>query len=87
MNKEFKKKLISAFQSNEKDTGSIELQVALLTHRIETLTTHFQSHKKDYGSKRGLFKMVSRRKKYLEYLKNHDTAKYEDLIGRLGIRK
>ena len=87
MNKEIKKKLISAFQQNEKDTGSIELQIALLTNRITTLTLHFQSHKKDFGSKRGLFVMVSRRKKYLEYLKKQDTAKYEDLIGRLGIRK
>ena len=87
MNKEIKKKIVSAFQQSEKDSGSMQLQIALLTKRIETLTLHFQSHKKDYGSKRGLLVMVSRRKKYLEYLKSKDTAKYVELIGRLGLRK
>lgn len=87
MNKELKQKLISEFGQNEKDTGSIELQVALLTNRIENLTLHFKSHKKDFGSKRGLYKMVSRRKKYLQYLEQNDIDKYRNLIDRLGIRK
>lgn len=87
MNKETKKKLINEFRQSENDTGSIELQIALLTNRIETLTLHFKSHKKDFGSKRGLFKMVSRRKKYLQYLERQDINKYRNLIDRLGIRK
>lgn len=87
MNKEIKKKLIQDFKQSENDTGSIELQVALLTNRIENLTLHFKSHKKDFGSKRGLYKMVSRRKKYLQYLEQNDIDKYRNLIDRLGIRK
>ena len=87
MNKELKAKLMSDFAQSANDTGSLEVQVAVLTNRIETLTTHFKSHKKDYGSKRGLFKMVSRRKKYLQYLEQKDIDKYRNLIARLGIRK
>jgi small subunit ribosomal protein S15 len=87
MNKEIKKKLIQDFKQSENDTGSVELQIALLTNRIETLTLHFKNHKKDFGSKRGLYKMVSRRKKYLQYLEQNDIDKYRNLIDRLGIRK
>lgn len=87
MNKEMKKKLMSEFAQSENDTGSIELQVALLTNRIQGLIVHFNNNKKDFGSKRGLFKMVSRRKKYLQYLEQKDIDKYKSLIDRLGIRK
>jgi small subunit ribosomal protein S15 len=87
MNKELKKKVMNEFQQSGNDTGSIELQVALLTHRIAGLTMHFKDHKKDFNSKQGLFKMVSRRKKYLQYLEKNDIDKYRNLIDRLGIRK
>lgn len=87
MNKEVKKKLMSEFGKSANDTGSIELQVALLTDRISSLTLHFKSHQKDFGSKRGLFKLVSRRKKYLQYLEQKDINTYKNLIDRLGLRK
>jgi small subunit ribosomal protein S15 len=87
MNKELKKKLMSEYAQSASDTGSIELQVALLTGRIQNLTLHFKSNKSDFGSKRGLLKMVSRRKKYLQYLEQKDIDKYRNLIDRLGIRK
>ncbi len=78
---------MSEFGQSENDTGSIELQVALLTNRIQGLIVHFNENKKDFGPKRGLFKMVSRRKKYLQYLEQKDIDKYKSLIDRLGIRK
>lgn len=87
MNKEVKKQLIQKFKQSEQDSGSIELQIALLTNRIETLTNHFKTHRKDFGSKQGLFKLVSRRKKYLQYLEKNDIEKYRNLIDRLEIRK
>ncbi len=87
MNKELKKQLIQKFKQSEKDTGSVELQIALLTSRIESLTNHFKTHRKDFGSKQGLFKLVSRRKKYLQYLEKNDIEKYRNLMDRLEIRK
>ena len=69
------------------DTGSPEVQVALLTARIVVLTDHFKTHKKDHHGRRGLLKMVSRRRKLLDYLKRKDAARYTDLIAKLGLRK
>ncbi|MBT3181975.1 MAG: 30S ribosomal protein S15 [Deltaproteobacteria bacterium] len=87
MNKEKKTELISKFSTHEGDTGSAEVQVAILTGRITELTKHFADHKKDHSSRRGLLKMVGRRRKLLSYLKKHDDPKYKEIIKELGIRK
>ena len=79
--------IIKDFQLDEKDTGSTNVQVALLTARIKHLTDHFKTHKKDHHSRRGLLRLVSQRKKLLAYLKNTNIKAYSDLIGRLGLRK
>jgi len=71
----------------EGDTGSPEVQIAILTSRITTLTEHFKSHKKDNHSRRGLLKMVSQRRKLLDYTRGKDEARYQDIIKRLGIRR
>ena len=84
---ERKAELVKKFQTHEKDTGSPEVQVALLSERIGELTEHFKTHKKDHHSRRGLLKMVSQRRQLLDYLKNKDTARYRKLIDALGIRK
>ena len=84
---ERKHEVIEQFQVHEKDTGSPEVQVAILTDRINRLTEHFKSHKKDFHSRRGLLKMVSRRKKLLEYMRDTDPNRYRTLIARLGLRK
>ena len=86
-NLELKKSIIEKFRNSEKDTGSVEVQVALLTNRINILTEHLKIHKKDKSSYRGLLKMVGRRKSFLRYLSNKDINKYRDLIKRLNIRK
>lgn len=75
------------FRANEKDTGSTEVQVALLTHRINYLTEHLKQHKKDHHSRKGLLELVSRRKALLEYLKSKDQSRYMSLIEALGLRK
>ena len=75
------------FATKDGDTGSAEVQVAVLTSRITTLTEHFKTHKKDNHGRRGLLKMVARRRKLLDYLKSKDEGRYQDLIGRLGIRR
>ena len=80
-------KIVGDFQQAAKDTGSPEVQVALLTSRITYLTEHFKSNKKDHHSRRGLLAMVSRRRKLLDYLKSKSIERYQTLIGRLGIRK
>ncbi|MEQ1488881.1 MAG: 30S ribosomal protein S15 [Methylotenera sp.] len=80
-------KIVGDFQQAPKDTGSPEVQVALLTSRITYLTEHFKSNKKDHHSRRGLLAMVSRRRKLLDYLKSESVERYQTLIGRLGIRK
>ena len=84
---EEKTKVIKDFGTKEGDTGSPEVQVAILTSRISTLTEHFKAHKKDNHSRRGLLMMVAKRRKLLDYLKNKDEARYTALIGRLGLRR
>ena len=85
--KELKTKVISEFANSKEDTGSPEVQVAILTNRITTLTNHFKTHKKDNHSRRGLLKMVSRRRKLLDYVKSKDEDRYKSIIERLGIRR
>ncbi len=82
-----KAQVVKTYQRTAKDTGSTEVQVALLTERINSLTDHFKSHVKDFHSRRGLLKMVSQRRKLLDYLKFKDADKYRDLIEKLGLRK
>ncbi len=84
---ERKQALISDFGTNKGDTGSPEIQVAILTERIVNLTEHFRTHKKDNHSRRGLLKMVSQRRRLLDYVKSKDNARYRSLIERLGIRR
>lgn len=82
-----KEQVIKDFALKEGDTGSPEVQVAILTNRIATLTEHFKTHKKDNHSRRGLLKMVALRRKLLDYVRGKDEARYQALIGRLGIRR
>lgn len=82
-----KKEIIEKFGRNLEDTGSPEVQVALLTSRINHLTDHLRTHKKDHHSRRGLLKMVGQRKGLLNYIKNKDIVKYRELIAELGLRK
>ncbi len=84
---ERKQELIKEYSKTAEDTGSPEVQVAILTERIKNLTGHFQTHKKDNHSRRGLLKLVSQRRKLLDYVKSRDDARYRDLIQRLGIRR
>jgi small subunit ribosomal protein S15 len=85
--KERKQTLIGDFRRSETDSGSPEVQIALLTNRISELTPHFQAHEKDYASRRGLLMMVGRRRRLLDYLKRVDPQRYLDIIRRLEIRK
>jgi small subunit ribosomal protein S15 len=85
--KERKTQVIGSYQTHTTDTGSPEVQVALLSERINYLTEHFKTHAKDHHSRRGLLKLVGQRRRLLDYLKGKDTDKYADLIKRLGIRK
>ncbi|MFA6078891.1 MAG: 30S ribosomal protein S15 [Candidatus Omnitrophota bacterium] len=87
LTKEKKTKLISEFKANEKDTGSPSVQIALLTERINSLSEHFKSHKSDHHSRRGLLRMVSIRRRLLEYLKGSDHKGYQDIIKKLDLRK
>lgn len=82
-----KKAVIEQYRLSDNDTGSPEVQIALLTARIAQLTPHFAEHKKDNHSRRGLLRMVNQRRKLLDYLKEKDLARYRSLIERLGIRK
>jgi small subunit ribosomal protein S15 len=82
-----KKELIGEYATKEGDTGSPEIQVAVLSERITNLTDHFKMHKKDNHSRRGLIKMVSTRRKLLDYVKATDVQRYESLIARLGLRR
>lgn len=82
-----KQELIQQFREHDTDTGSPEVQVALLTERITYLTSHFNTHKKDHHSRRGLLKIVGRRRRLLEYLKRKDINRYRKLITELGLRK
>src|SRR5580693_825990 len=84
---ELKQKIVSDFKIHEKDSGSPEVQIALLTTRINQLREHFDAHKKDHSSRRGLLKLVSRRNQLLKYLTREDRNRYQQIIGRLGLRK
>ena len=82
-----RKGIIGSYQLHEKDTGSPEVQIALLSGRIEYLTEHFKMHKKDHHSRRGLLKLVGQRRRLLDYVKNKDVERYRAVIQRLGLRK
>ncbi len=82
-----KQDVIANFARQERDTGSPEVQIALLTERIRNLTEHFKRHAKDHNSRRGLLKLVSKRRRLLDYLKACDTARYHAVLGRLGLRR
>ncbi|MBR72886.1 MAG: 30S ribosomal protein S15 [Rhodospirillaceae bacterium] len=84
---ERKSELITEFAKGESDTGSPEVQIAILTERINNLTEHFRGHKKDLHSRRGLLTMVSRRRRLLDYLKRKDVDRYTEVIKKLGLRK
>ncbi len=84
---ERKREVIQEFKRGEEDTGSPEVQIAILTTRINNLTEHMRTHSKDYATRRGLLAMVSRRRRLLDYLRRVDPQRYLDIIGRLGIRK
>ncbi len=85
--KEKKAKLIDDFKVHSRDTGSAEVQIAILTERINSLGEHFKLHKKDFHSRRGLLLMVGRRRRLLKYLKDKDMKKYEEVLGKLSLRK
>lgn len=85
--KEDRESVIEKYKRGEQDTGSPEVQVALLTHRINDLQGHFKAHKHDHHSRRGLIRMVNQRRKLLDYLKRKDLERYSTLIGQLGLRR
>ncbi len=87
LSKDRKTEVISTYKTHEGDTGSPEVQVAILSERITYLTEHFKTHAKDHHSRRGLLKMVGQRRRLLDYVRREDPARYADLIKRLGIRK
>ncbi|MGB5195063.1 MAG: 30S ribosomal protein S15 [Polyangiales bacterium] len=82
-----KSELIGQFRNHDKDTGSPEVQIAILSERITYLTEHFQTHKKDHHSRRGLLKLVSQRRRLLDYVRSKDVERYRKIISELGIRK
>lgn len=84
---ENKNQIVGDYKIHEKDTGSPEVQIALLTRRITELTEHLKTHKKDHSSRRGLLKMVGKRNSLLKYLTREDRTRYQQIIGRLGLRK
>ena len=85
--REHKRSVIDQYRTHVSDTGSPEVQIALLSERIGQLTEHFKTHKKDHASRRGLLMLVSKRRRLLDYLKKYDTERYKDVISKLGIRK
>lgn len=87
LSSEKRKAVINDYRLHEKDTGSPEVQIALLSARIEYLTEHFKSHKKDHHSRRGLLKLVGQRRRLLNYVKENDVERYRNVIKRLGLRK
>lgn len=87
LNAEDKSGIIAEYQRSATDTGSAEVQVALLSARINQLSEHFSGHKKDHHSRRGLLRMVNQRRKLLDYLKDNDQGRYQELISRLGLRR
>jgi small subunit ribosomal protein S15 len=84
---EIKQKLVKDYATHKSDTGSSQVQIALLTQRINELTEHFKVHKKDNNSRRGLLQMVSRRRKLLDYLKRRDINEYHEIVKKLGLRR
>ena len=84
---EQKTQIVSDFKTHDKDTGSPEVQIAILTRRINDLRDHFEKHKKDHASRRGLLMLVSRRNQLLKYLTRQDRTRYQQVINRLGLRK
>ena len=87
LNRENKSELIESFRTHDSDTGSPEVQIAILTRRIQYLTEHFKVHAKDHHSRQGLLKMVGKRRRLLDYLKRKDFGRYREIIGKLGLRK
>jgi len=87
LNKEIKDKIIGQFKTHGGDTGSSEVQIALLTEEIKELTGHLQSHKHDFSSRRGLLKKVGQRRRLLKYLQRENLESYQELIGKLGLKK
>jgi small subunit ribosomal protein S15 len=87
LTKEKKEEAIRTFGKNEKDTGAAEVQIALLTRRVEELTEHFKRHPKDNNSRRGLLKIVGQRRRLQHYLERHDLTKYREIIAKLNLRK
>ena len=87
LTRESKSGLIQQHRLHTGDTGSPEVQIALLSERITTLTDHFKTHRKDHASRRGLIMMVSRRRRLLDYLKDNDSGRYQGIVDRLGLRK
>ena len=85
--KETKERIVSDFRTHETDTGSPQVQIALLSQRINELTEHFKTHKKDNHSRRGLLKMVSQRRSLLDYLKREEIERYHEIVTRLGLRR
>jgi small subunit ribosomal protein S15 len=87
LTKQEKEKIIDDFETHESDTGSPEVQIAILTRRINDLTEHLKTHRKDHASRRGLLKMVGTRAALLKYVSKKDVKRYQDIISRLGLRK
>ena len=87
LTKESKGTIITQYRIHASDTGSPEVQIAILSERITYLTEHFKTHKKDHGSRRGLLKIVGKRRRLLDYLRRYNVDRYRDVIGKLGIRK
>lgn len=87
ISKEKKRELIESFKNHDHDTGSPEVQIAILTERIRNLSRHFETHKHDFNSRRGLLKLVGKRRRLLRYLREKDVERYSNLIERLGLRK
>ena len=87
IDKEKKQNIINEYKQHDKDTGSPEVQIAILSNRIGYLTEHFKTHAKDHHSRRGLLKLVGQRRKLLDYVKSKNKERYDNVIGRLGIRK
>jgi len=87
LTKEKKQEVVTAFGANEKDTGATEVQIALLTTRVDELTEHFKRHPKDTNSRRGLLKLVGQRRRLLAYLRRKNLSKYREIIERLNLRK
>jgi small subunit ribosomal protein S15 len=87
LKKENKKTIISGYKEHEKDTGSAPVQIALLTERINQLTDHFKAHRADHHSRTGLLRLVSQRRKLLDYLKRADTVRYQQIVDKLSLRK